>query len=621
MRVGKADVVVGGHVARRHAVDKARLLVELDVVEHLERQRVVAEEHVDAQQADDGEVAEHAVRGAWSRTRRPPRPAPSTAPHAAVLEQGDLVVGLVGGAVPPLGEALELVDELVDNVPEPLRGELELDGPVAVENKVEKVAVVVVGVEAVLAVGAQARVDVAGTRARGSLVGVADVLHVVVLDGLVEENNVLSDLVGHGGESGGLSLLLSLGVGGSKSGSLSLVDLSASLAGERAGRVVANDEVYVVTELLLIAKLLLSAEELTLLLLLLLLLGLESSAGGLALAGMGRQPCCADVCVCRCSAPFAVQRELCFVNEMVVGERKQPGKSRALLPVSHFATPRAVASRPGSAGWAQHARCAQSFTLRWAVPSEAGWLAGGLFQEREHFSSSCRVLPGRRVQNLQFSQRAHPQANFQIAGAGPIENLRRLNREAGRDLGAALVRKSQDAPAQLHSLREGTLRCQLVLTRNVGRHMLDSSNGSWFMVAAFPLCSEYEGATDAVDHPRDPSSTRSIQSDRGPTRGSSSCDGGRGVRTAGDARAPAGSPCWHNSTARRARRPAQPSGWPRRYVCGPAAPRPDARCGAVGSAPGFVVYAACAGCAARDVVMPAWRRMTWVEAMVLESLL
>ena len=45
---------------------------------------------------------------------------------------------------PEKAEGLELVDELVDNIPEPLVGQFAVDGSVVVEDEVEKVAVVVV---------------------------------------------------------------------------------------------------------------------------------------------------------------------------------------------------------------------------------------------------------------------------------------------------------------------------------------------------------------------------------------------------------------------------------------------------------------------------------------------
>ena len=61
-QVGEADVVVGGEVGG-HDAGEHGFFVELDVVEGLEGEREVAQQAVHPQQADDGEVAEHAVEG------------------------------------------------------------------------------------------------------------------------------------------------------------------------------------------------------------------------------------------------------------------------------------------------------------------------------------------------------------------------------------------------------------------------------------------------------------------------------------------------------------------------------------------------------------------------------
>ena len=53
-------------------------------------------------------------------------------------------------SAPEKAERLELVDELVDDVPKPLVGQLAVDRPVVVENKVEQIAVIVVGLVTVL---------------------------------------------------------------------------------------------------------------------------------------------------------------------------------------------------------------------------------------------------------------------------------------------------------------------------------------------------------------------------------------------------------------------------------------------------------------------------------------
>ena len=56
---------------------------------------------------------------------------------------------------------MELVDKLVDNVPQPRVWQLDLDGLVAVEDKVEQVAVVFKRLEALLERGRELGVDVA----------------------------------------------------------------------------------------------------------------------------------------------------------------------------------------------------------------------------------------------------------------------------------------------------------------------------------------------------------------------------------------------------------------------------------------------------------------------------
>ena len=52
---------------------------------------------------------------------------------------------------------LELIDELVDDLPEPLVGQLEVDGGLRGEDVVEELAVVVVALEALLDGGATLR--------------------------------------------------------------------------------------------------------------------------------------------------------------------------------------------------------------------------------------------------------------------------------------------------------------------------------------------------------------------------------------------------------------------------------------------------------------------------------
>ena len=63
------------------------------------------------------------------------------------LEDVNLLIGLLAQLGPELGEGLELVDELVDDLPEPLVGQLQIDGGVGGEDVVEQLAVVVVRVK------------------------------------------------------------------------------------------------------------------------------------------------------------------------------------------------------------------------------------------------------------------------------------------------------------------------------------------------------------------------------------------------------------------------------------------------------------------------------------------
>ena len=134
---------MGGHDAREHG-----LLVEFDVVERLEREGEVAEETVDAQEPDDGEVAEHAVewpgailacdgggvlvafdgrqllvdlRALDERVEHVEDGV--AAPGVGVVaEDLDLlfVVAFARDAVAVAAEGGELVDELVDDVPGPV---------------------------------------------------------------------------------------------------------------------------------------------------------------------------------------------------------------------------------------------------------------------------------------------------------------------------------------------------------------------------------------------------------------------------------------------------------------------------------------------------------------------
>jgi hypothetical protein len=173
--VAEADVVVGREVGggdtREHG-----LLVELDVVERLERQGEVTEQAVHAQQTHDREVAQHLVQRpsavlahvgsgvlvalAGGQLLADLRSLDQrvedvehgvAAPGVGVLAQnGEILFGrLLERDLCAVGaEGLELVDELVDDVPGPeRRRHLDVDGALAVEDEVEQVAVLVVALD------------------------------------------------------------------------------------------------------------------------------------------------------------------------------------------------------------------------------------------------------------------------------------------------------------------------------------------------------------------------------------------------------------------------------------------------------------------------------------------
>lgn len=145
--VRKAHVVVGGEVGG-HDPGKHGFLVHLDVVERLERQAEVTQQAVHPQQPDDREVPQHLVQRATAvlagiQQRVLPtldggqllvdlRPLDErvqhvehrvAAPCVGVLTQklGVLLAGAAAGdTVTVAAERLELVDELVDDIPSPV---------------------------------------------------------------------------------------------------------------------------------------------------------------------------------------------------------------------------------------------------------------------------------------------------------------------------------------------------------------------------------------------------------------------------------------------------------------------------------------------------------------------
>lgn len=150
--VAEADVVVGrevgGHDAGEHG-----FFVQLDVIERLEREGEVAQQAVHAQQADDAEVAEHAVEGpgavfagdgvrvgvlahggelgsdfgALDERVEDVEDGVAAPGVGVVAEEGEVIVaggvcgggGIAGEAVTVAAEGFELVDEFVDDVPGP----------------------------------------------------------------------------------------------------------------------------------------------------------------------------------------------------------------------------------------------------------------------------------------------------------------------------------------------------------------------------------------------------------------------------------------------------------------------------------------------------------------------
>lgn len=145
--VGETHVVVGGEVSGHHTGEHG-LLVHLDVIEGLQGQAEVTEETVNTQQTDDGEVAQHLVEGAGAvlagesggvltaldgsqllvdlgtlNERVEHIQNGVAAPCVGVLTE-QLSLLLVGsGASDPVAvaaERLELVDELVNDIPGPV---------------------------------------------------------------------------------------------------------------------------------------------------------------------------------------------------------------------------------------------------------------------------------------------------------------------------------------------------------------------------------------------------------------------------------------------------------------------------------------------------------------------
>jgi hypothetical protein len=145
--VRETDVVVGGEVSG-HDTGEHGLLVELDVIEGLESQAEVTEKAVNAEKTNDGEVSQHSVQrlgsvitgnSHWllvalhgsellvdlrSLDERVENVEHTVAaPGVWVLAENLNLLLIVGGArdlVAVRAEGVELVDELVDDIPSPV---------------------------------------------------------------------------------------------------------------------------------------------------------------------------------------------------------------------------------------------------------------------------------------------------------------------------------------------------------------------------------------------------------------------------------------------------------------------------------------------------------------------
>jgi len=186
-QVSKPDEVIRRHLASRHPGVHG-LLVDVDVLQNVDGLIEVAEKGVQSAETDEGEISQHLVEGMHAELSSHALRFSSGGKNlelridVALFDEGvedvenrvDVPDGRVSPNVgdvarlelrqvrPEETERLELVDELVDDVPEPLVGQFPVDGPVVVENEVEQAAVVVVGLVTVLEGGSvgHAGVDV-----------------------------------------------------------------------------------------------------------------------------------------------------------------------------------------------------------------------------------------------------------------------------------------------------------------------------------------------------------------------------------------------------------------------------------------------------------------------------
>lgn len=145
--VGETDIVVGREVSR-HDTGEHGLFVELNVIERLESQAEITQQAVNAQETDDGEVSQHAVQvlravlagnghgllvtlhgsellgdlRALDQRVQDVEDAVA-APGVGVLAQDRnllLIVGLSRDSASVRAERVELVDELINDIPGPV---------------------------------------------------------------------------------------------------------------------------------------------------------------------------------------------------------------------------------------------------------------------------------------------------------------------------------------------------------------------------------------------------------------------------------------------------------------------------------------------------------------------
>ena len=129
--VGETHIVVGGEVGG-HDAGEHGLLVELNVVERLEREAEVSEKGVDPEETNDGEVPQHAVKvlvtvgAGHGHGVLVPLGRVELLDDLRLLDQGvehveDAVAApCVRNPGPVRGKCVELVDELVNHIPRPV---------------------------------------------------------------------------------------------------------------------------------------------------------------------------------------------------------------------------------------------------------------------------------------------------------------------------------------------------------------------------------------------------------------------------------------------------------------------------------------------------------------------